>query len=501
MSNLALNLYRTAQSSPDRVALRIDKAEVSYAELGHATSCMARTLLDAGVRPGDAVGLMLPNVPHFAVAYHAILQVGAIVVPMNVLLKEREVAHALNDSGAGLIVVWADYAAQAEAGARAAGAAVHVVGPEDFQRLLEEDAPSVPVQERADGDTAVLIYTSGTTGIPKGAEITHHGIRTATRVLRDIYRISSSDVLLATLPLFHAYGQVSVMNAAILAGAEIVMMPRFQPDEALALIERHRISVFQGVPTMFNSMTRSENAEKVDTSSLRCCVSGGSSIPPEVLRSFQDAFGDVPVLEGYGLSETSAITAIGRLDRPHKVGSVGFPIEGVEVKITDDSGTDVPAGTRGEILVRGWNVVPRYHNMPEATAEAIRDGWLYTGDIGLVDDDGYVFITGRKKEMIIRGGYNVYPREIEDVLHQHPAVREAAVIGIPDELFGEEVAAAIVLHEGFEDLDLGTIRDFVKERVAAYRYPRHLWTVDALPRNPSGKILKREIRPPKSVGR
>jgi long-chain acyl-CoA synthetase len=358
-----------------------------------------------------------------------------------------------------------------------------------------EGEPPAEVAQRSGDDTAVILYTSGTTGKPKGAELTHAGLARNVEVMlgEELAGITEQDVVLGALPLFHAFGQTVGLNATIAAGATFALLPRFDPGTALEIIERERVTVFEGVPTMFSALLH--HAADADVASLRLAVSGGAALPVEVLHGFEARF-KTPVLEGYGLSETSPVASFNHADRERKAGSIGTPIQGVEMKLVDDERADSVPGEVGEIAVRGHNVMKGYWNRPDATASAIdADGWFYTGDMATVDEDGYFFIVDRKKDMIIRGGYNVYPREIEEVLYEHPDVREAAVIGIPHEALGEEVAAAVALKPGAHSTP-GELRDFVKQRVAAYKYPRHVWLVDELPKGPTGKILKREIKPP-----
>jgi long-chain acyl-CoA synthetase len=314
----------------------------------------------------------------------------------------------------------------------------------------------------------------------------------------ELFSIERNDVILGALPLFHSFGQTCALNAAVAAGARLALMARFSPGDALELIERERVTVFEGVPTMYSALLNHPERERFDVSSLRLCVSGGAALPVEVLRGFEEAFGCV-VLEGYGLSETSPVACFNHPGRERKAGSIGTPIAGVEMKVVDDARNVVRRGEVGEIAIRGHNVMKGYWQRPEASAEAIDgDGWFYTGDMARVDDDGCFFIVDRKKELIIRGGYNVYPREIEEVLYEHPAVREVAVIGVPHPALGEEVGAAVALKPGVE-ADEAQLREFVKEQVAAYKYPRHVWFVDELPKGPTGKILKRAIEAPARV--
>jgi long-chain acyl-CoA synthetase len=312
-----------------------------------------------------------------------------------------------------------------------------------------------------------------------------------------LFSTDEDDVVLGALPLFHSFGQTCCMNACALSGATLTFIPRFDPDKALEIIERDKVTLFAGVPTMYNAMLNSDAREKFDHSSLKLCCSGGSAMPGELMRGFEKAF-DCKILEGYGLSETSPVASFNHPDKERKVGSIGTPIEGVEMKLVDDDGNDVEPGEVGEIAIKGHNVMKGYWNKPDETDEAIADGWFHSGDMAKVDEDGYFFIVDRKKEMVIRGGFNVYPREIEEVIYEHPAVREAAVVGIPHDTLGEEVAAAIALKDGAEATP-DELRAFVKARVAAYKYPRRVWLVPELPKGPTGKILKREVEIPAEV--
>jgi long-chain acyl-CoA synthetase len=492
--NLASVLTDSAERDPDHVALRLDDMEVSYGLLDEGSARLAAVLADRGLKPGDRVGIILPNVPYFGVCYYGVLRAGGVVVPMNVLLKRREVAFYLGDSGAELMFAWEGFADDANAGAQEAGAECIVVKPGEFEKLLAGVEPRREVVDRAPDDTAVILYTSGTTGTPKGAELTHANLKTNCEITRDMFGIGGDVVTLGALPLFHSFGQTCGMNATLAAGGTLSLIPRFDPGKALEIIERDRVNLFQGVPTMYSALLHHEGHEKFDTATLELCVSGGSAMPVELMRSFEEAFG-CKILEGYGLSESSPVASFNRPDRERKPGSIGIPIEGVEMKVVDDDGNDVPQGEVGEIVIRGHNVMKGYWNKPDETGETLIDGWLHTGDIAKIDEDGYFFIVDRKKDLIIRGGYNVYPREIEEVLYEHPAVREAAVIGVKDDNLGEEVGAAVALKDG-EEASAQELRDFVKEQVAAYKYPRRVWFVDDLPKGPTGKILKREIEPP-----
>jgi long-chain acyl-CoA synthetase len=496
--NLALNLVATARQRGEGTALRLDADELTYAELDDASARMASVLRLRGLRAGDRVGIVLPNVPHFAVVYYGVLRAGGVVVPMNVLLKQREVGFHLSDSEAALVIAMHGMDEAAQAAAAEVGAECLVVEPGAFERMLSGVESTNGIAERAGRDTAVILYTSGTTGKPKGAELTHANLRRNVEAVLKLFSIEADETILGALPLFHSFGQTCTLNAAIAAGACLALIPRFDPARALELIADRRVALFAGVPTMYAALLQHRDRERFDVSSLRLCVSGGAALPVELLRAFEEAFGCI-VLEGYGLSETSPVAWFNHPDRERKPGSIGTPIAGVEMRVVDDARSEVARGGVGEIAIRGHNVMKGYWRRPEATAEAIdADGWFYTGDIGRVDTDGCYFIVDRKKELIIRGGYNVYPREIEEVLYEHPAVLEAAVVGLPHAELGEEVGAAVALKAGAE-IGERELREFVKGQVAAYKYPRHLWFVDELPKGPTGKILKREIRAPVAI--
>ncbi len=494
-NNLAVYLTSTARAYGERPALRVDDDVLSYAELDDVTARVAGLLRERGVGPGDRVGVMLPNVPSFAFVYYGVLRAGGVVVPMNVLLKEREVAFYLSDPEARLVFAWHEFAGAAQSGADDAGAECVIVAPGEFERLLASAEPSTEVVDRAGDDTAVILYTSGTTGTPKGAELTHSNLTSNVEAVTRLFSAGPEDVILGALPLFHAFGQTCGLNEAVKSGACLALVARFDPGRVLQTIERERVTVFEGVPTMYVALLHHPERERFDVSTLRLCVSGGAALPAEVLLGFEAAFG-CAVLEGYGLSETSPVVSFNQPGRQRKPGSIGTPIEGVKMKLVDEDRNEAAPGEVGEIAIRGPNVMKGYWHRPDATAAAIdEDGWFYTGDIARVDEDGYYFIVDRKKEMIIRGGYNVYPREIEEVLYEHPAVREAAVFGVPHDEFGEEVAAAVALKPG-ADVTADELRAHVKSQVAAYKYPRHVWLVDELPKGATGKILKREIQAP-----
>jgi long-chain acyl-CoA synthetase len=494
--NLATILTDAAARDPDRPAVKLDDLEVTYGQLDESSARVAALLRSKGVGLGDRVGIMLPNVPYFPICYYGVLRAGGTVVPMNVLLKRREVAFYLGDPEAKVLFAWEGFAEDAEAGAKEAGAECILVSPGKFEALLGEVEPSREVAGTDDDDTAVILYTSGTTGTPKGAELTHSNLYKNAEISRGLFDLGSEAVTLGALPLFHSFGQTCGMNATFKAGGTLTLIPRFDAKKALEIIQRDRVTVFEGVPTMYGAMLHEPDRDQFDTSCLQICGSGGAAMPVELMRGFEEAF-NCKVLEGYGLSETSPVASFNHPDRERKPGSIGTPVDGVEMKVVDEDDNEVTQGEVGEIVIRGHNIMKGYWKKPDATAEAMRGGWFHTGDMALLDEDGYFFIVDRKKDMIIRGGYNIYPREIEEVLYEHPAVREVAVLGVPDENLGEEVAAAVALKDGAE-ATAEDLRNFVKEQVAAYKYPRRVWFVEELPKGPTGKILKREIEPPPS---
>jgi long-chain acyl-CoA synthetase len=493
--NLAETVTRSAERHGEALAVRLDPIQLSYAQLDEMSAKAAAMLRDRGVQPGDRVGLMLPNVPAFVVLYYGILRAGAIVVPMNVLLKRREIGYYLEDSGTRLLCAFDEVRDEAEAGAGEANAESMVLKRGGLPEWLEPYDAEPGVAPSEPGDTAVILYTSGTTGKPKGAELTHANLDgNAEVVCRALTQVGPEDVVLGALPLFHSFGQTAAMNASLRDGACLALLARFDPQQALEMMQSLGVTVFLGVPTMYAAMLNQPDRERYDLGSLRTCVSGGQSLPVELLRGFEEAFG-CKILEGYGLSETSPVACQNRPDRERKPGSIGLPIEGTEMKVVDESGNQLPDGEVGEILIRGPNVMKGYWRRPEDTEKTIRDGWLHSGDLGRRDADGYFYVVDRKKDLIIRGGYNVFPREVEEVLYEHPDVVEAAVVSVPDQRLGEEVGAAIVLRQGSE-ASAEDLKAHVKSQLAAYKYPRRVWFLDELPKGPTGKILKREITAP-----
>ena len=448
MANLNSVFEKAVADHGDRPAIRQDDLVLTYAQLRDSARRAASLLASLGVAPGDRVAVMLPNVAAFPIAFYGALAAGATVVPMNPMLKNREVAYHLGDSGAKVLFAWHEAAVEAAKGAAGTGTQILQVDQPGMGALLAALSPAPPAADPAGGDDAVILYTSGTTGRPKGAELTHAGLtRNAELTAATLLNAGPGDVTMGCLPLFHVFGLTCGLNATIIGGGTLTMLPRFDAGKALDIIERDKVSIFEGVPTMYAAMLHHSARTGADTSSLRTCISGGAAMPLEIMRGFEQTFGCM-ILEAYGLSETSPVASFNHPDRVRKPGSIGTPMDGVEMRVVDGEGASLPVGEVGEIAIRGHNVMKGYWGKPEATAEAIPDGWFRTGDLAQADADGYFHIVGRAKDLIIRGGYNVYPREIEEVLHEHQAVAEVAVIGIPHTELGEEVGAAVVLKPG-----------------------------------------------------
>lgn len=503
--NLAAMLRESATAAPDKTLVYFGDQTLSHAHVDAMAGRVAAGLLGLGLEPGDKVAVQLPNVPEFLFGYFGILRAGLVMVPLNPLLTAHEIAYHLTDSDAKLLVTHEQFADAAQRGAQESGALpVYVVGtgtdddarPGAAHRFddLYASGTFPGLHPTSSDDTAVLLYTSGTTGKPKGAELTHFQLYMNCTVSGALFGFCADDIATAVLPLFHVFGLSSVLNVAVRYGGGLALVPRFDAQTVADTIERHRCTIFSGVPTMYVALLHLDTGDR-DLSSLRAACSGGASMPGEVIQAFEEKFPGVVVLEGYGLSETASTATFNIDARQRKVLSVGRPIWGVEVRVVDPDDQELPPGEEhvGEIVVRGHNVMKGYYKRPEATAEALRDGWFRTGDLGHRDEDGYFYVVDRLKDLVIRGGYNVYPREIEEVLYAHPAVAEAAVVGRPDDRLGEEVRAYVALKPGA----IATPDDLIahcKHQLAAYKYPREVLLLDALPKGPTGKILKRELR-------
>lgn len=513
MINVAMLLEESAKEHPDKEAVVFDSFRLTYQQVDALASQVANGLKKIGVQKGDKVALSCPNLPYFPIIWFGVLKAGAALVPLNVLLRPREIAYHLNDSDAKVYITFQGTPElplldMAKEGFKQAETCKHLYviptipgtdSPEKdiptFSDLIHEQPPVTETVQCRTDDTAIIIYTSGTTGRPKGAELTHSNLTMNVMVSSQLFETTESDRTLAVLPLFHSFG-LSLMDATILCGATLVLLPRFDPGTVLRLFQDENISLFAGVPTMYWDLLNFSDADKYDlekiANTLRIGISGGAAIPVEVLKGFEDRF-KVKILEGYGLSETSPTATFNRADRERKVGSIGPAIWGVKVKIVDDDMKEVPVGEPGEVVIQGHNVMKGYYKRDEANEEAFRGGWFHTGDIGTMDEDGYFYIVDRAKDMIIRGGFNVYPRELEEVLMTHPEVSLASVIGVPHEEYGEEVKAYVVPKTGCSP-EPAAIVAWCKQEMAAYKYPRLVEIRDSLPMGPTGKILKIELR-------
>jgi long-chain acyl-CoA synthetase len=501
--NLATILRETAAAAPDALVYRAGGGAATYRQLDERSGQFAAGLVAAGLVPGHVVAIQLPNVPEFLTAYFGALKAGMTVLPVNPLLKAAELEHQLTDSGASIMVGFAGLHAEAAKACELVGLPLYLAGDAaarpDGALPLSDLMSAGPLAEPGGAiwpgdadDTAVLIYTSGTTGKPKGAELTHFLLYMNCTISGQLFGARPDDVTLAVLPFFHVFGLSSVINVSVRYGGCLSIVPRFEPRAVLDAIEADKCTVIAGVPTMLHALAQLDVSGR-HVAALRVAVSGGASLPEDVMRTFEGKYG-IEVLEGYGLSETGSTSSFNR-PGDRKPLSVGKPIWGVQMRIADNNDEPLAPGRDhiGEIQISGHNVMKGYRNRAEATASALAGGWLHTGDLGYVDEDGFYFIVDRTKDLVIRGGYNVYPREIEEVLFAHPGILEAAVIGKPDDRLGEEVVAVVVLREG-ASLDAAQIIAYCRERLAAYKYPREVRFRAELPKGPSGKILKTELR-------
>ncbi len=503
--NLATMLRESRVAHPEKPLCHINDLTFTYEQVDEISGRVASALLGLGLEPGDKVAVQLPNLPQFLFTYFGILKAGLVMVPLNPLLRAPEISYHLQDSDSRLLITFEMFADEAMKGAaQIAGLPVYVVnlpgndqrpeGSKHYDELYFADDTGEIAPTNAD-DTAVIIYTSGTTGQPKGAELTHFQLYMNCTVAGELFGFEDDDIGLAVLPLFHVFGLSSVLNVSVRYGGTVVLVPRFEIEPVLDALEHRRCTIFSGVPTMYFALLQADTSGR-DLSALRVGVSGGAAIPGEVIRAFEEKFPNVVILEGYGLSETASTTTFNVSAEVRKVLSIGKPIWGVQVRVVDENDKPLPTGPEhvGEIVIRGHNVMKGYYKKPEASEEAFRGGWFHTGDLAYMDEDGFFFIVDRKKDLVIRGGYNVYPREIEEVLFAHPSIAEAAVIGMPHDKLGEEVLAFVVLNDG-EDATPEDIIAYAKERLAAYKYPREVRIIEDLPRGPTGKIHKRELKP------
>lgn len=515
MYNLATNLERNATFRANNTALIFQDQAINYRELNAMVNKVANQLVRLGIKPDDKVALSCPNTPAFVIAYYAIQKAGAVTVPLNVMLKGPEVAYHLDDSDAVALISFqgnstlpsGEYCYEGFSETETCRHFILIESegsemplPEEahsFSQWLESGETQFNTVYRSAEDTCVLLYTSGTTGRAKGAELSQGNMLCNAQACQTLTNQTGTDVSIAILPLFHSFGQSLIMNTSILAGSALLLIPRFVPKTVLQQMHQHKVTHLAGVPTMFIGLLAFAEKHQVDgideiADNLKVAISGGASMPVEILKQFEAKL-NVPVIEGYGLSESSPVAAFNHLEYERKPGSIGQPLPGITMKVVDDKGNEVPQGKEGELLIRGHNVMKGYYKKPEETAKTLVDGWLHTGDIVRMDEDGYFYVVDRLKEVIIRGGYNIYPRDIEETFMTHPDVHLVAVIGVPHKTFGEEVKAFIVTKEGAKT----TSKEFMAwghERLADYKFPRKIELVDSLPMTATGKILKRLLK-------
>ncbi|MCM3767381.1 fatty acid--CoA ligase family protein [Neobacillus niacini] len=510
--NLSSQLHETAKASAGKIAYYFMGKSSTYAELDAAITKFASGLEKLGVKQGDHVGLLLGNSPHFVISLYGALRLGATVIPVNPIYTADEIGYILKNGDVKVVVGLDLMIPLAEK--------VHMMLPKvehyvicetEKNGMAQPGVESLTVYAKLksftdvvasgdisfqgpklnDDDTAIILYTSGTTGKPKGAMLTHKNLYSNASDVGAYLKINGNDRVITTLPMFHVFCLTVALNAPLINGATLLIAPKFSPKDIFQLAKDYQATVFAGVPTMYNFLYQSPEGNPEDLKTLRLCVSGGASMPVALLKNFEEKF-NVLISEGYGLSEASPVTCFNPLDRPRKAGSIGPSIVNVENKVVDELGEEVPVGQVGELIVRGPNVMKGYYKMPEETAAAIKNGWLYTGDMARMDEEGYFYIVDRKKDLIIVGGYNVYPREVEEVIYDHPDVVEVAVLGVPDPNQGEAVHAYVVSKRA--DLTEADLVSYCKEHLAKYKMPSAIVFLDELPKNTTGKILRRALR-------
>lgn len=509
--NLVERVRQTAIEQPGKVAYHFLGRDTSYGEFEQQVSLFASALQDLGVEKGDHVAFLLGNSPHFLISLYATMRIGATAIPVNPMYTPDEISYIIQNGDVKLVIALDMLLPLVELGVKAFSQVDKYIICETmpdikeklaslsdaakdkvqlFSKLLSSTTTIVDPMPLNDEDVAIILYTSGTTGYPKGAMLTHRNLYSNARDVSEYLTINTDDRVIATLPVFHVFALTVVVNAPLLKGATVLLAPRFSPQEIYELAGSQKATVFAGVPTMYNFLYQHEG-DISNFSSLRLAISGGAPLPVQVLYDFEKKF-NVRVSEGYGLSEASPVTCFNPLDRERKAGSIGTSIVNVENKVVDVNGNEVPIGEVGELIVRGPNVMKGYYKMPEETENAIRDGWLYTGDLAKQDEDGYFYIVDRKKDMIIVGGFNVYPREVEEVLFSHPKVIEAAVVGFPDPNLGEAVCAFVVLKDNTISAD--DLREYCAQHIVKYKVPKVIEILDELPKNSTGKILRRSLK-------
>lgn len=511
--NLVSRVLETAKEKPEKIAYHFEGQDTSYGEFDASVAKFASSLQEMGIGRGDHVAFLLGNTPHFLISLYATMRIGATAIPVNPIYTPDEISYIILNSDAKAVVALDLLLPLVEQAAGAFPTVEHYIICETeqetpqklaalpaglkekvhaFSQLIAKGSIECDPVSLDENETAIILYTSGTTGGPKGAMLTHKNIYSNARDIGEYLGFVEDDRVVATLPVFHVFALSVVVNAPLLTGATIILVPRFSPGDVFSIVKEQQATVFAAVPTMYNFMYQYPDGKSEDFDSIRLAISGGSSLPVALLHNFEDKF-DVRISEGYGLSEASPVTCFNPLDRERVPGSIGTSIVNVENKVVDTDGNEMPDNEVGELVVRGPNVMKGYYKMPEQTDEALKGGWLYTGDLAKRDENGYFYIVDRKKDLVIVGGYNVYPREVEEVIYEHRDVVEAAVIGIPDADFGEEVKAYVVLKEGTSVTEEELIA-FCAKKLAKYKIPKHITFTDDLPKNSTGKVLKRSLK-------
>lgn len=510
--NLVETVRQQAFEQPEKTAYYFLGKGTSYSELEQSIARFAAALQDLGVQKGDHVAFLLGNTPHYIISLYASMRIGAVAIPINPIYTPDEISYIIKNGDVKVVIALDLLLPLVEAGVQGFPQVTNYIICETtpdiankyaalsdeakaktklFTQVVATTAHTVePVKVQPD-DTAIILYTSGTTGHPKGAMLTHSNLYSNARDIGEYLKITTEDRVITTLPVFHVFALTVVVNAPLMKGATILLTPRFSPGEIFDVAAAYKATIFAGVPTMFNFLYQYEEGDVAAFSSLRLAISGGASLPVSLLHNFEQKF-NVRISEGYGLSEASPVTCFNPIDRERKAGSIGPSIINVENKVVDENGEEVPVGEVGELIVRGPNVMKGYYKMPEETAVTIRNGWLYTGDLAKKDDEGYFYIVDRKKDLIIVGGYNVYPREVEEVLFSHSGILEAAVVGQPDPNFGEAVHAYVVLKD--TSLTIEEIKEYCTKHIVKYKVPSVIEILDELPKNTTGKILRRSLK-------
>lgn len=506
MLNLSLLVDQSAKRNPDKPALSLGEMTLSYKSFHEKVCQTANFLTKSGIGYGDKVALLCPNIPQFPILFFGILKTGATVVPLSVLLKPEEIAYYLSDSESAMFFCFAGtpnipmgkYGKEGFDKTKSCKQLISIGNLSDdiqnFDDLIKNEDTVFESYMTSSEDTAVIIYTSGTTEQPKGAELSHLNLFSNAETVTEIIGSSEFEAQMMALPLFHIFGLTVTLLAGVRKSLHMILLPRFDAKIVYQNIKQFNIKIFVGVPSMYWAILNEEDNEENRNiiKNLRICVSGGASLPVKIIDEFEERFG-IPMIEGYGMSEGSPVVTFNQMEIGRKPGSIGTPIWGVDVKVVDEDGNELPVGEKGELIYRGPNVMKSYYKKSKETEEALKNGWLYSGDIAIKDEDGFFFIVDRKKELIIRGGMNVYPREVEEIMLRHPDISLVAVVGMDDEKLGEEVKAFVVRKKD-SSVSEESIKQWTKERIASYKYPRSIEFVDELPMSASGKILKKELR-------